>query len=212
VVAVHDALTRPRVMAVVEELAVHGATGVLEVMGDPCGALYLDGGRIAFAQASWVPGLVDRVRGLRPASGELQELLADWDADDAAVAALAVQRGYLTPAALHELIRSIVVDAFLVLVISLPENSRVADIRFTSVRTHANTMFPRLDVPSVRWAALSRADRMAKYGRAPATRATPHDLRRPAAVPTQEQRHRGRGQAPRAEILRQVLDGLRQLS
>jgi hypothetical protein len=212
VVAVHDELTRPRVMAVVEDLAAHGATGVLEVMGDPSGALYLDRGRIAFAEASWVPGLVDRVRGLRPASAELQELLADWEADDAAVAALAVQRGYLTPTGLRELIRSIVVDAFLVLVIPLPENSRVADIRFTSVRTNANTMFPRLDIASVHWAALSRADWMAKYGLAPATATALHDLRRPGAVLTREQWRRGRGQAPQAEILRQVLDGLRQLS
>jgi hypothetical protein len=212
VVAVHDELTRPRVMAVVEDLAAHGATGVLEVMGDPSGALYLDGGRIAFAEASWVPGLVDRVRGLRPASAELQELLAGWDADDAAVAALAVERGYLTPTGLHELIRSIVIDAFLVLLIPLPENSRVADIRFTSVRSNANSMFPRLDIPSVRLAALSRADRMAKYGPAPATVPAPDDLRRPAAVLTREQWHRGHGHGPRAEILRQVLDALRQLS
>jgi hypothetical protein len=211
VVAVHDELTRPRVMAVVEDLAAHGATGVLEVMGDPSGALYLDGGRIAFAEASWVPGLVDRVRGLRPASAEVQELLAGWDVDDA-VAALAVQRGYLTPTGLHELIRSIIVDAFLVLVIPLPENSRVADIGFTSVRTHANTMFPRLDIPSVRWAARRRADRMAQYGRGRATAAASHDLRRPAAVPMQEQWHRGHRQAPTAETLREVLNGLRQLS
>jgi stage V sporulation protein SpoVS len=212
VVAVHDELTRPRVMAVVEDLAANGATGVLEVMGDPSGALYLDGGRIAFAEASWVPGLVDRVRGLRPVSDEVQELLAGWDADDAAVAAVAVQRGYLTPSGLHELIRSIIVDAFLVLVIPLPENSRVADIRFTSVRTHANTMFPRLDIPAVRWAALSRAERMAQYGRGRATAAASHDLRRPAAVPPQEQWHRGRRQAPTADTLREVLHGLRQLS
>jgi hypothetical protein len=160
-------------------------------MGDPSGALYLDGGHIAFAAASWVPGLVDRLRGLHPASAELQELLADWDADDAAVAAVAVQRGYVTAAGLHELIRSIVVDAFLVLVIPLPENAHVADIRFTSVRTHANAMFPRLDIPSVRWEALARADRMAKYGLAPAT-----------AVPSRD---------PTAEIQREVLDGLRKL-
>jgi stage V sporulation protein SpoVS len=199
-------------MAVVEDLAANGATGVLEVMGDPSGALYLDGGRIAFAEASWVPGLVDRVRGLRPASAEVQELLAGWDADDAAVAALAVQRGYLTPTGLHELIRSIIVDAFLVLVIPLPENSRVADIRFTSVRTRANAMFPRLDIPSVRLAALSRADRMAKYGRARVTAAASRDLRHPAAVPMQQQWHRGHRQAPTAETLREVLNGLRQLS
>ncbi len=201
-------------MAVVADLAAQGATGVLEITGEPSGALYLDGGHIAFAWASWVPGLFDRLRGLHPASAELQELLAGWDADDAdnaAVAALAVQRGYLTADRLHELIRSIVVDAFLVLVLPLPENSHVADIRFTPVRTHGNTMFPRLDVPSVRLEALSRADRMAKYRLAPTTAMALRDLRRPAAVPTREQWHNGQGQAPTAEILREVLDGLRKL-
>jgi stage V sporulation protein SpoVS len=211
VVAVHDELTRSRVRAVVEDLGTRGATGYLEVTGDPSGALHLDGGRIVFAQASWVPGLVDRVRGLRPASAELQELLAGWDAGDAAVAALAVQRGYLTAAGLHELIRSIVVDAFLVLVLPLPENAQVTDIRFTSVRTRANALFPRLDVPFVRWEAVNRADRMAKYGLAPATATAMHDRRRPAAVPRQERWHQGHSQAPTAEILREVLDGLRKL-
>jgi hypothetical protein len=174
-------------MAVVEDLGRQGATGVLQVMGDPSGALYLDGGHIAFAQASWVPGLVDRLRGIHPSSAELQELLAEWDADDAAVASLAVQRGYLTAAGLHELIRSIVVDAFLVLTIPLPENSHVADIRFTSARTHATTMFPRLDINSVRWEAVNRAERMAKYGLAPTTSVALRDLRRPTAVLTREQ-------------------------
>jgi hypothetical protein len=211
VVAVHDELTRPRVMAVVEDLGTRGATGVLEVTGDPSGALYLDGGRIVFAEASWVPGLVDRVRGLRAASAELQQLPADWEADDATVAALAVRRGYLTAAGLHELIRSIVVDAFLVLVIPLPENAQVTDIRFTSVRTRAHTMFPRLDVPFVHWEARRRADRMAKYGPASTTPLALRDQRRPAAVLTRDQWHRGHGQAPTAETLREVLDGLRKL-
>ena len=40
-VAVHDQLTRARVMAVLEDLGAQGATGVLEVRGDPSGALYL---------------------------------------------------------------------------------------------------------------------------------------------------------------------------
>jgi hypothetical protein len=211
VVAVHDELTRPRVRAVVEDLAAQGATGILEIMGDPSGALYLDGGRIAFAEASWVPGLVDRLRGLRPASAEFQALLAGWAADDAAIAALAVQVGYLTAARLQELVQSIVVDAFLVLVIPLPENAHVADIRFTSVRTHASTLFPRLDLPSVRWEAGRRADRMAKYCLAPTMEVPSRHLRHPAAVPVQEHWHRGRGQAPTAEILREVLNGLRKL-
>ncbi len=207
-VAVHDELTRPRVMAVVEDLAAQGATGVLEVRGDPCGALYLEGGHIVFAEASWVPGLVGRLRGLRPAAAEFQQLMAGWNSGDAAAAALAVQRGYLTPARLHELVRSIVVDAFLVLVVPLAENSRVADIRFTAVRTHANTMFPRLDVPSVRGEALSRADRMAKYCQSAAAAAPSPGLRQPVTVPAQEHWHRGQRRTPASEIMREVLNRL----
>jgi hypothetical protein len=185
--AVHEGLTRARVMAVIEELGAKGATGVLEVRGEPSGVMYLDGGHLAFAGASWVPGLVDRLRGLRPSSAELQQVLAGWGADDAAIATLALQRGYLSPPALHELIRSIVVDVFLVLVVPLPENSYVADIQFTSARARANAVFPQLDVDSVGREAMSRADRMAKYGLAPTTSVALRDLRRPAAVLTREQ-------------------------
>ena len=84
--ALHEGLTRARVMTVIEDLGAKGATGVLEVRGEPSGVMYLDGGHIAFAGASWVPGLVDRLRGLRPASAELQQVLAGWAADDSAIA------------------------------------------------------------------------------------------------------------------------------
>src|SRR5579863_3184288 len=87
VAVVQEELTRPRVLAVVDDLGAQGASGVLEVKGDPAGAIYLDGGQIAFAGASWVPGLVPRLAGLRPAPAGLRRLLADAerDADDAAI-------------------------------------------------------------------------------------------------------------------------------
>jgi hypothetical protein len=187
VLAAHEELTRPRVMAVVEDLGAQGASGVLEVKGNPSGAIYLDHGHIAFAWASWAPGLVARLRGVLPSPAELQDLLSGRDTDDAAVAALAVQRGYLTAAALHELIRSIVVDAFLVLTIPLAVDSTVASIRFASARTYWTDMFPRLDIDPVRWEALRRAQRMADYGLAPTTAVALRDLRRPAAVLTRQQ-------------------------
>jgi hypothetical protein len=112
---------------------------------------------------------------------------AHGDANDAAIAALAVRRGHLTVQELHQLIRSIVVDAFLVLMVPLPVNAHVADLRFTSARTRATPVFPRLDIDSVRWEALGRADRMAKYGLAPTTAVALRDLRRPTAVLTREQ-------------------------
>jgi hypothetical protein len=184
---VHEELTRLRVMAVVDDLGAQGASGVLEVKGDPSGAIYLDGGRIAFAGASWVPGLIPRLSGLRPSPAGLRRLLAEREAEDAAVAALVVQRGCLTTAGLHELIRSIVVDAFLVLVVPLPVNSTVAAIRFTSTRTYWTEMFPRLDIDSVRREAVGRADGIARSGLAPTTAVALRELRRPSTVLTREQ-------------------------
>jgi hypothetical protein len=178
-------------MATVEDLVTREASGVLEVTGSPAGAIYLDGGQIAFARASWVPGLASRLRALRPALREVggagPGAGADGDADDAAIAGFAVQHGYLTPARLHELIRSIVVDAFLVLTIPLAADSPVAAIRFTSTRTYWTEAFPRLGLDLVRGEALSTAGRMAEHGLGPTTMVALRDLRAPVAVLTREQ-------------------------
>jgi len=175
-------------MAVVDDLGAQGASGVLEVKGDPSGAIYLDGGQIAFAGASWVPGLIPRLSGLRPSPAGLQRLLEEErGAEDAAVAAQAVQQGCLTGAGLHQLIRSIVVDAFLVLVVPLAVNSPVAAIRFTSTRTYWTDLFPRLDIDSVRREAVGRAEGIAQYGLAPTTAVALRELRRPSTVLRREQ-------------------------
>ena len=100
------------------------------------------------------------------------------DADAAAIAEFAVQRGYLTPAGLHELIRSVVVDAFLVLTIPLAMDSPVAAIRFTSTRTYRTEMFPRLGIDLVRAEAVRAAERMAEHGLALTTALVRCELRR----------------------------------
>jgi hypothetical protein len=190
VVATQEELGRPQVMNALEDLVTRAASGVLEVTGCPSGAVYLDGGRIAFARASWVPGLAARLGAISPALDGLGEMSAGGDgddADDAAVAGLAVQRGYLTAAGLHEVIRSIIVDAFLVLTIPLAMDSPVAAIRFTSTRTYWTDMFPRLGIDLVRDEAFSRAARLAEHGLAPTTAVALCDLRAPTAVLTREQ-------------------------
>jgi hypothetical protein len=177
-------------MTALEDLVTRQASGVLEVTGSPSGAVYLDGGRIAFARASWVPGLAARLRAISPALDGLGETSSGGDADDvddAAVAGLAVQGGYVTAAALHGLIRSIVVDAFLVLTIPLATDSPVAAIRFTSTRTYWTEMFPRLGIDLVREEAFRRAARLAEHGLAPTTAVALCDLRAPSAVLTREQ-------------------------
>jgi hypothetical protein len=177
-------------MTALEDLMTREASGVLEVTGSPSGAVYLDGGRIAFARASWVPGLAARLRAISPALDGLGETSSGGDVDDvddAAVAGLAVQGGYLTAAALHGLIRSIVVDAFLVLTIPLVTDSPVAAIRFTSTRTYWTEVFPRLGIDLVREEAFRRAARLAEHGLAPTTAVALCDLRAPSAVLTREQ-------------------------
>jgi hypothetical protein len=174
-------------MTAVEGLATREASGILKVTGSPAGAIYLDGGRVVFARASWVPGLTARLRGLRPAPGGLPDLPSGKEADDAAIAGAALERGYLTPAGLHELVRSIVVDAFLVLTIPLAAEYPVADIRFTAMRSRWADMFPRLGVDLVRREALSAAERIADYGLTPTMAVTRCELREPVAVLTREQ-------------------------
>jgi hypothetical protein len=190
VVTTQEELGGPQVMTALDDLVTREASGVLEVTGSPSGSVYLDGGRIAFARASWVPGLAARLRAISPALAGLGEMSPGSDADDAdeaALAGLAVQRGYLTATGLHELIRSIVVDAFLVLTIPLATDSPVAAIRFTSTRTYWTEMFPRLGVDRVREEAFSRAERLAEHGLAPTTAVALCDLRAPSAVLTREQ-------------------------
>jgi hypothetical protein len=188
VAAVHEELVRSQVLTAIEDLTAREASGVLEVTGNPSGAFYLDGGRIAFARASWVPGLAVRLRAILPALAGLGDPSTGGpDSDDAAVAGFAVQRGYMTAAGLHELIRSIVVDAFLVLTIPLAVDSPVGAIRFTSTRTYWTEMFPRLGIDVVRAEALRIAERMAEHGLAPTTAVTRCDLRAPAAVLTREE-------------------------
>lgn len=187
-----EELGRPQVMTALEDLVTREASGVLEVTGSPSGAIYLDGGRIAFARASWVPGLAARLRAVSPALAGKTEMAAgrpdgNDDADDAAVAGLAVQRGVLTGAEVRDLITSIVVDAFLVLTVPLAADSPVAGIRFTSTRTYWTEMFPRLRIDRVRGEAFRKAERLAEHGLAPTTAVALCDLRAPAAVLTREQ-------------------------
>jgi hypothetical protein len=179
-------------MIALEDLVTREASGVLEVNGSPSGAVYLDGGRIAFARASWVPGLAARLRAVSPALDGLREMPpggpdGNDGADDAAVAGLAVQRGFLTVAGVRDLITSIVVDAFLVLTVPLAVDSPVAGIRFTATRTDWTEMFPRLRIDRVREEAFKKAERLAEQGLAPTTAVALCDLRAPAAVLTREQ-------------------------
>ena len=174
-------------MAMVEDLATREVSGVLEVTGSPSGVIYLDGGRIAYARASWVPRLAVRLRAIAPSLSGTADPWPGQDADDAESARLAVRHGYLAAAGLHELIMSVVAEAFLVLTAPLAAESHVTGIRFTPMPVYWSDLFPRLEVDAVRREAAIRAERMAACGLAPTTAVAPRDLAAPSAVLTREQ-------------------------
>ena len=171
----------------IDDLVTREASGILEVAGNPAGVIYLDGGRIAYARASWVPGLAIRLRAIVPSLTGTGEPRLGEDAADAAVAVLAVRHGYLTTDELHELIGSVTVEAFLVLTIPLAADSPVGAVRFTPTPVYWSDLFPRLGIDVVRGEAVSRAGWMAACGLAPTTAVAPRDLIGPGAVLTPEQ-------------------------
>src|SRR5215469_8259633 len=174
-------------MAMLDDLVMREASGVLEVMGIPSGVIYLDGGRIAYARASWVPGLAARLRAVAPSLRATALPEPTQDADDAESARLAVRHGYLTTARLHELIESVVIEALAVLTVPLAPDAFVAGIRFTPIPTHWTDLFPRLGADVVHEAAARHAERIAACELAPTTAVAPRDLATSCAVLTREQ-------------------------
>jgi hypothetical protein len=174
-------------MAMLEDLVMRERSGVLEVMGTPSGIIYLDGGRIAYARASWVPGLAARLRAIAPSLSGTMAPQPNRDADDAESARLAVRHGYLTTAGLHELIGSVIAEAFAVLTVPLAPDSFVGGIRFTPIPTYWTDLFPRLTMDVVQQEAATQAERMAACDLAPTTVVAPCDLAVPCAVLTREQ-------------------------
>ena len=56
-------LVDPRVARELEALALDGASGVMEVHGSPGGTIYIDDGRVTFAESPATPGLAARLTG-----------------------------------------------------------------------------------------------------------------------------------------------------
>jgi hypothetical protein len=129
-----------------------GASGVLEINGDPYGAIYLDQGMITFASASWCPDIGTRVRGLAGTP--------EPDRDGPEYCAELVNRGFLTSAELQAVVRSVIVDAVTVLTVPLSEKSSLSGISFGGPRRHWADGFCRLEVAAVRAEAAGRARHM----------------------------------------------------
>ncbi len=146
--------------AVLEGLALQEVAGVIEIDGNPDGAIYLDHGHITYAHASWTPNLTARLSGALKPGAEAGELLRGDDREAGDLGAVLIDRSYLTESALRAILQSIVVDAIMVLTVPLAEQASVAGIRFESAKKHWAASFCRLPVHVVRAEAIGRAERM----------------------------------------------------
>jgi Domain of unknown function (DUF4388) len=177
----------PRVGAVLEGLALQNASGELQIDGRPGGAIYLDQGEITFARSAWSPDLGTRLRASIGSAPGLRDLLAEPDDPGSEVGRELVRRGYLTAEALSAILRSVVLDAVIVLTVPLSSDASIDGIRLVTGESHWAAEFCRLSTATVRAEALSRSGRLAGFDLSQAARLELTDLSSGFAVITQEQ-------------------------
>jgi hypothetical protein len=175
------------VAAVLESLCRKGASGVLEVEGNPAGAIYLDQGQITFARSSWAPDLTARLCGALRPPPELRNFLRGSDQADRNSGALLVRRGYMSENDVRSILRSAVIDALIVLTMPLVGGSSVLDIRFEAPSGHWAAAFLRLSLESVQPDVSRRAAQMTRVGIAHTAPIALRDLDRPSAMLTRSQ-------------------------
>ena len=104
----------------------------MEIHGNPAGTIYLNHGQITFAQASWIPDLSARLLGALRLSAASRELITGPDRPDRDIGTVLVQRNYLSRSDLQAILRSVVVDAALVLMLPADRDAFISDIRFAA--------------------------------------------------------------------------------
>jgi hypothetical protein len=180
-------LTGSRVTAALERLAERRVSGILEIEGNPAGAIYLNQGQITFAQASWIPGLGARLPGVLRPSAAAPDLIADPDRPDRDIGSVLVQRKYLSRDELQAILCSVILDATLVLMAPADQDAFVSDVRFAAPGTHWAGAFSSLCVDFVLAEASKLAERVGRYNLARTTPVQLCDLSGPPAVLTREQ-------------------------
>ncbi len=119
-----------------EALVLQKVSGVLRITGDPGGAIYLDHGQLTYAETSWTPGLAARLRG-RPELVKLVDgAVLDGDRPDRDLGLALIQSQQLTRAGLRAILRSVLLDALLVLTMPLADETSVSGTRFEALETH----------------------------------------------------------------------------
>jgi hypothetical protein len=177
----------PRVAAVLSGLAERRASGALEVDGQPGGVVYLDRGEITFAQSDWSPDLTARLRGTLPQGPGLRVLLALGQQPGTDLGAQLIGGGHASASELQSILRSVILDAMIVLTVPLADQTTLAGTRMVEGSSHWAGSLVRLSVASVQAEAARLADRMAGCELARAVRLQLRDLSRGPSVLTRAQ-------------------------
>jgi hypothetical protein len=146
----------PNAAAVLEKLALQDASGRLEITGDPAGTIYLDHGLVTFAEASWIPDLTSRLGQQSQRPPGLALALEDGGSDRDIGAAL-IQRRFVSKAGLRTVLRSMVIDALIVLTVPLTDNTAITGARFTGPMPHWTAGYSRMRVVDARAVAMRKA-------------------------------------------------------
>jgi hypothetical protein len=162
--------TRGQVAGELDTLARQGASGALQVGGDPGGTIYLKEGFLAFAESAAVADLGSRlVNSRRVGADQWSQAQRDSQPDGCAGEAL-LSRGLIEPVEWQTLLRAAALDALLALAIQLAADPPATGTRFTADQAPCVSSAPAMDAPSA-WAyARAEAGRLAGQAIRPETR------------------------------------------
>jgi len=163
------------------------ASGALMIDGHPGGAIYLDEGRLVFAEAAGVPDVGARLVGARRLSAEQWTALRAVDRPPGGLGALLVARGLVARDELLALLRSAALDAITALTLPMTGPPSVTRSRFAARERPWIGAMLTLDVESVRTELARRAELLAAFDVPADALLVGIDLRRPFGVVRREQ-------------------------
>jgi hypothetical protein len=132
------------------ELGRRGASGAVEITGQPGGIVYLRNGYVVWAESPAVPDLRTRLIRSRRLPSAVWDQIARDDGPAGTVGAALVARNLLTRAELERLLQSIVLDALLALTAPFAGECRVTGLWFIPQRSHWADTVLAMDVSMVR--------------------------------------------------------------
>jgi hypothetical protein len=159
-----------RVAGELAALAAQGASGALEISGDPGGTSYLTEGYLTFAESAAVPDPGSRLVNSRRVLVD-QWSRADQDSQpDGCAGDLLIDRGLIDPREWQTVLRSAALDALLSLAIQLSGDPAATGSSFVPEQAHPAGSAVRLDARSA-WAyAWQEAGRLTGHAVLPGAR------------------------------------------